>query len=70
MRDLAEVEKVLSVFPGIGREIERRGSQIIRRIPLRAAPFNLWYEYDEAELDGPVTLVRLFHVRQRQPRLD
>lgn len=65
-RDVNEASAMLALFPRAGQEIGRHGTETLRRLPLRTAPFLIWYAYDEAMNEGPVRLIRLFHVRQRK----
>lgn len=67
LRDIEDLEAIVSVFPGAGREVERKGTEVIRRLPLKTTPFIAWYAYDEARRDSPVMLYRLFHRRQKRP---
>lgn len=55
----------------MGHERDRDGSRVLLKMGLPKAPFYIWYAYDEAEPDGPVTLLSFFHDRQREraPRL-
>ncbi len=69
--DVAEFETSISTFPHMGRERDRDGSRVLRKMGLPKAPFSIWYAYDEAEPDAPITLLTFFHDRQREraPRL-
>ncbi len=62
--DLEAVEDLLAGYPHVGRELGRRGSDVLRRVALRSTPFFAWYQVDELDEKGPVTLYRIFHVRQ------
>lgn len=62
--DLRAVEDLLAAYPRAGRELERRGSGVLRRVALRSTPFFVWYQLDDADVGGPIMLYRLFHVRQ------
>lgn len=64
--DIGALETLLSAYPRAGREIRRRGNDTLRRAALRSTPFFVWYQLDEADEKGPVTLYRLFHVRERR----
>lgn len=69
--ELAELERVISAFPHLGRERDRDGTRVLRKLGLPKAPFSVWYAYDEAAPDVPLTLLAFFHDRQREraPRL-
>lgn len=69
--ELAEFESTISTFPHMGRERDRDGTRVLRKMGLPKAPYYVWYACDEAEPDGPVTLLSFFHDRQREraPRL-
>lgn len=64
--ELAAVESGISTFPHIGRERDRDGSRVLRKLGLPKAPFSVWYAYDETARDGPITLLGFFHDRQRE----
>lgn len=66
--DLRVLERLVSSYPRAGAELRRRGSDVLRRAALRSTPFFVWYQLDEADAGGSVTLYRLFHVRQRRSR--
>ncbi len=68
--ELAEFEMGISTFPHMGRERDRDGTRVLRKMGLPQAPFSVWYAY-EAEPDAPITLLIFFHDRQREraPRL-
>ncbi len=55
----------------MGRERDRDGTRVLRKIGLPKAPFSVWYAYDENSPNGPITLLGFFHDRQREraPRL-
>lgn len=63
--DLFEAEELLRTFPEAGRELRLERRPAVRRLRLRRAPYVVWYEVTAAR--RRVTLVRLFHVRQRRP---
>lgn len=69
--ELGELERGISVFPHMGRERDRDGTRVLRKLGLPKAPFSVWYAYDEAAPDAPLTLLAFFHDRQREraPRL-
>jgi plasmid stabilization system protein ParE len=57
-------------FPGIGREIERRGSISYRVRPVGdSLPYLVWYSYDMADPNGPVSLFMLLHEFQDRERV-
>ena len=70
--ELAEFEMGISTFPHMGRERDRDGTRVLRKMGLPKAPFSVWYADDEAEPDAPITLLNFFHDRQRErvPRLN
>lgn len=63
--DLAAVEQLLSTFPDAGRELGATESWSLRKLKLRRCPFVVWYQRES----GQLTLARLFHARQDQPKL-
>lgn len=66
--DLDDVAGLLSGFPLLGTELTREGTETLRKLRLRRAPFFLWHSYDEAAgSDGPMLFLRLFHTRQKTP---
>ena len=69
--ELAQFETGISTFPQMGRERDRDGTRVLRKMGLPKAPFSVWYAYDEAAPDAPLTLLGFFHDRQREraPRL-
>lgn len=69
--ELAEFQAGVSTFPLMGRERDRDGTRVLRKLGLPKAPFSVWYAYDEAAPDAPITLIDFFHDRQREraPRL-
>lgn len=66
--DLRALEHLVSAYPRAGAELRRRGSDVLRRAMLRTTPFFVWYQLDEADERGLLTLYRLFNVRQRRRR--
>lgn len=62
--DLAAVVQLLVAFPDAGRELGATESRSLRKLKLRRCPFVVWYEREA----GQLTLVRLFHARQHQPK--
>ena len=69
--ELAQFDTGISTFPQMGRERDRDGTRVLRKMGLPKAPFSVWYAYDEAAPDTPITLLGFFHDRQREraPRL-
>jgi len=69
--ELTTFQSGILTFPHMGRERDRDGTRVLRKIGLPKAPFSVWYADDEAEPDGPVTLLSFVHDRQREraPRL-
>jgi hypothetical protein len=68
MQDLGDLEDLLEAFPMAGFELARKGSEALRRMRTRRAPFFVWYVHDDgATGDGPITFLHLFHTRQRTP---
>lgn len=65
--DLREVERLICLFPRSGKLVASRPNRELRRARLRNAPFFVWYEFEPARISGPVTLLRLFHERQKTP---
>ena len=63
--DLAAAAQLLASFPHGGTSTARRGSRELRKIRLERTPFYVWYVFDAAEANGPVTFLRIFHMRQR-----
>lgn len=68
---LTRLETVVVTFPHMGRERDRDGARVLRKIGLPKAPFSVWYACDEEAPGGPITLLSFFHDRQREraPRL-
>jgi len=64
--DLADLEGLLATFPESGNA-PREDAPVLRKLRLRRAPFYVWYAFDPRRRDAPVTLLRLFHVRQDSP---
>jgi len=63
--DLRRAEALLKRFPEAGYALERGGTEALRKLALRRAPFNVWYALDRTTADVPIDFVRLFHVRQK-----
>lgn len=66
--DLAEVEAMLLRFPESGFELAREGTETLRRLKLRRAPFFVWYSADSRSHGAEVRFLRLFHTRQKTPK--
>lgn len=66
--DIRRLATLLAEYPSVGRIIELRGRQELRRVQLRTAPFRALYLVDLEDDAAPITLLRLFHVRQRMGR--
>lgn len=64
--DLADLEGLLATFPEASTT-PREDTPLLRKLRLRRAPFYVWYAFDPHQRDAPVTLLRLFHVRQSSP---
>lgn len=64
--ELADATRLLARFPDAGTELSRDHARVIRRLPLRRAPFYVLYAREAARPDA-VLCLRLFHVRQRAP---
>lgn len=65
----AEIEaagRILGTFPELGREIGREGGTSVRALHLRRVPFVITYAL-APERPPSVTLLRIFHARQRRP---
>ncbi len=67
--DLAELERALCAYPRPGRSFSKRPSRELRRIRLERTPFVIWHVVDLRAREGPITFLRLFHVRQPTKRL-
>jgi plasmid stabilization system protein ParE len=65
--DLEHLERIISAFPAAGRSLAARGTRELRKLRLRRCPFVVWYLWEPASPEGPVSLVRMFHVRQWTP---
>ncbi len=58
-------------FPGIGHEIERRATNAYCVRPAGDhLPYLVWYSYDTADPDGPVSLLMLMHEAQDRERFN
>lgn len=77
-QQLANFERALtgfigrvSAFPGAAEETAKRGT-ISYRVRLLAGPlpYLVWYSYDEADADGPVSVLMLLHELQDRERFD
>lgn len=66
--DLAEAEAMVLRFPNSGFELAHQGTESLRRLRMRRAPFFVWYSADAASPDRVVRFLRLFHTRQRAPK--
>lgn len=64
--ELAEFETTIRTLPHIGRERDRDGMRVLRKMGLPKAPYYVWYACDEGEPDGPITLLSSYHDRQRE----
>lgn len=64
---LDDVVRLVGEVPGIGAQLDARGSVWLRKIIFPKGPYVAWYAYDSAEPTGDVWLLRLFHARQRRP---
>ena len=63
--------KRAAAHPGIGREIERRGTRSYRVSPISGRlPYLVWYVYDLADRRGPVSLLMILHEAQDRERFD
>lgn len=66
--DLDDIGDMLGAFPLLGHVLAREGADALLKLRLRRAPFYVWYSYrEETAEQGLVTLLRLFHTRQRTP---
>lgn len=58
-------------FPGAAAEVKRRGTTSYRvRLLGEPLPYLVYYSYDEADEDGPVSLLMLLHEAQDRERFD
>lgn len=59
----------ISAFPGLGEEVELRGSRSYRRFTIGSQlPYIVWYYYDTANEQAPVWLAMLMHEDQDRER--
>lgn len=66
---LAPFTERIAAFPGVGEEVERRGSRTYRRFMIGSPlPYIVWYYYDIADTRAPVWLVMLMHEDQDRER--
>lgn len=68
---LAAFEGRVSAFPGVGREVRRRGSVSYRvRLVEEPLPHVAYYSHDTADPEGAIRLLLLLHERQDRARFD
>ncbi|MEP6893643.1 MAG: type II toxin-antitoxin system RelE/ParE family toxin [Gaiellaceae bacterium] len=68
---LAAFSERVAPHPGIGEEIERRGTHSYRVFTIgRHLPYLVWYLYDIDDPTGPVSLLMLLHEAQDRERFD
>ncbi len=61
----------VALFPALVEEVRRRGAISYRVSALaRPLPYLVYYSYDEADADGPITLLLLLHEAQDRARFD
>ena len=61
----------IAARPGIGAEVERRGTGSYRDFPIGGGlPYLVWYRYDVAGAAAPVSLLMLLHEMQDRERFD
>ncbi len=65
-RDIADVERLISVLPQAGRLVVARDGLELRKKVTRRTPFVIYYDFEPARRSGPVRLVWLVH--QHAPR--
>lgn len=60
-----------TAFPGRASELERRGT-VSYRVSLLGSPlpYLVYYSFDEADDDGPISLLMLLHEAQDRDRFD
>ncbi|MBI2325570.1 MAG: type II toxin-antitoxin system RelE/ParE family toxin [Chloroflexi bacterium] len=70
-RELRSFIRRVAAFPGLGEEVERRGT-ISYRVGLlgEPLPYLVWYSYDDGDPDGAVSLLMLLHEAQDRLRFD
>lgn len=70
-REMRSFIKRVTGFPGLGEEVEKRGSISYRvRLLGEPLPYLVWYSYDEDDPDGAVSLLMLLHESQDRARFD
>lgn len=70
-RAIASFEERVAAFPGMGQELTLRGTVSYRARPLaEPLPYLVWYSYDTARADGPISLLMLLHESQDRERFD
>lgn len=58
-------------FPGVGQEVERRGTVSYRvRLLGDPLPYLVWYSFDESAPKGRVSLLMLLHEAQDRTQFD
>ena len=68
---LAIFKERVAAFPGLGQEVELRGTVSYRVRPLGdPLPYFVWYAYDAADESGVVSLLMLLHQAQDRERFD
>lgn len=68
---LATFRQRVTAFPGLGQEIERRGTVSYRVRPVAdPLPYYVWYSYDTADERGVIALLMLLHQSQDRERFD
>lgn len=61
----------VTTFPGAAKEVERRGTTSHRvRLLGEPLPYLVYYSYDEADEDAPVSLLMLLRESQDRERFD
>lgn len=61
----------VAAFPGLGLEVERRGTVSYRVRPLAdPLPYYVWYSYDTADDQSVISLLMLLHQAQDRERFD
>lgn len=70
-RELRSFITRVTAFPGLGEEVERRGT-ITYRVSLlgEPLPYLVWYSYDGGDPQGAVSLLMLLHEAQDRARFD
>ena len=68
---LATFKERVAAFPGLGQEVDLRGTVVYRVRPLAdPLPYSVWYSYDTADENGVVSLLMLLHQAQDRDRFD